>query len=295
MAIAQELDIDYLGSDFQYFDSVQINEAKRHCLEPLHVGDLEYELSGMPKDFRPAPQSGRLSLWTNLDAWGDPPSDRDYVVGVDIAMGTGASNSAMTVADRRTGEKVAEFVSSKIKPEELALYAVALCQLFAGTTKTGAFLIWEANGPGRGFGSKVLDLGYRNIYWRRDEQRLMKNPTDIPGWFSTKEGRMTLLQEYRDALHRSDFMNRSRGALDETLAYVVTDAGVMHSKAKAGPDPTGARDNHADRVIADALASKAISLLTYKPKKIGYKPPTNSFWGRRETAAVEQKETNRWG
>ncbi len=52
--IAQELDIDYLGSGDQFFSPDAIAEAVRqHAMSPIHVGDLNYDLNdGTPIDFR---------------------------------------------------------------------------------------------------------------------------------------------------------------------------------------------------------------------------------------------------
>ncbi len=51
--IAQELDIDYLGSGDQFFNPDAIARAvKEHTLHPAHVGDLSYDIhDGTPIDF----------------------------------------------------------------------------------------------------------------------------------------------------------------------------------------------------------------------------------------------------
>lgn len=256
--IAQELDIDYGASDYTYFPSPMLERHKESYVAlPIHVGDLEYERANGESPRFVANERGRLRLWVHPDALGKVADDRDYVVGVDVATGTGSSNSAISVGDRKTGEKVAEFVDPRMQPHELAVYAVALCRWFGG--KSGpAFLIWEANGPGRSFGAKVIELGYRNLYWRRAEMALSKTQTDIPGWFSTRENKEVLLGEYREALTNGTFINRSREAVEECGYYVFRQGVVIHSQSADKEDPSGARDNHGDRVIADALCWRGL-------------------------------------
>ena len=96
--------------------------------------------------------------------------------------GDESSNSVASVANRRTGEKVAEFTTSQMSPTEFARHVVALCRWFHG-----AFLIWEDNGPGGEFGKEVRDLGYRNVFYREGEKSFDRKKTGTAGWWSGKE------------------------------------------------------------------------------------------------------------
>lgn len=232
-------------------------------------------------------EKGRLRLWINPTSTGAIPSG-SYTVGADIAHGTGASNSVLSVVDNKTGEKVAEFASAHIRPDELARYAIALCYWFCG-----AFLIWEANGPGRIFGDVVIKSGYRNIYYREkgDGKSVGASYTDIPGYFSTTESRLSLLGDYRRSLKEGTFINRSRESLDESLKYVFLPNGnVQHVDSTREEDPTGARENHGDRVIADALAWKGIQR-GFKKEEPDPVVPVGSFMYRR----LERKRNKQQG
>ena len=274
--IAQELDIDYLGSGHQFFSSSAVQNAIRdHAAEPIVVGDLEYSLDNAePKKFR-EDKEGKISLWFYLDKNGNPPKDYQHkkstqfsifdpeapifgahpvVIGVDVAAGTGSSNSAFCAWDTVTHEKIVEFADPYIRPEALAYYAVALAK-WLGNAK----LIWEQNGPGRQFGARVQELMYNNIYLRSQSTTIENKATIIPGWAPTKESKLLLLGNYRDAIEGESCANRSKISLEETLEYVYgTNGGVEHSRAKNKSDPSGAGASHGDRVIADALAWKCI-------------------------------------
>ena len=89
-----------------------------------------------------------------------------FVAASGLAFPLGASPS-----DCKTGEKVGEVATSTMRPDKIADLAVALCKLFAGSSERGAFLIWEAPGPGRNFGDRVIELGYNNVYLRHAEGR----------------------------------------------------------------------------------------------------------------------------
>lgn len=197
---------------------------------------------------------GTTSLWLTLSKNDKgvfvPPVDRAFVIGCDVSAGTGNSNSTASAVDKSTGEKVMQYVNPYIRPEAFAVQVVAFGRWF-----NNAKLIWESNGPGRQFGDKIRDLKYANVHFRRREESIARKTTDIPGFASTKESKLVLFGKYSDALESSRFINRSADALNECLEYVFAqNGGVIHSQDEASEDPSGARANHGDRVVADALA-----------------------------------------
>jgi len=254
LEIAQELDIDYLASGSQFFDVEVIDQIKNtDVCDPTHRGDVVFNKETAEfKEFI-SDESGKLRLWCDL-VNGKPSIETNYSVGVDIATGTGASNSVISIADSNTGEKVGEWSDPHTDPSKLGYYAVALCHWFSGECGN-AFMTWESNGPGRIFGKTVIDLGYRYIYYKRNENSLDKKQSDIPGWQSSRDSKLTLLGEYRRALAKKEFINRHLAAISECEDYVyLAGGGVAHQASQDTEDPSGARDNHGDRVIADALA-----------------------------------------
>lgn len=262
MEIAQELDIDFLGSDYQFFDPQFIQGLiDQNCFDPLMVGNLEYDVADLEPLFFRSEEKGDLSLWIRLPGGGqthsqfDMLSGRRFAVGADVSMGTGASNSVASVVDVGTGEKVAVFKSSHIEPKKFAKLCIALAKMFQN-----AKLIWDASGStGRVFTKEVIELGYRKIYYRQSEGRIRKRMTDQPGMYLNPEDRAVLLQDYRQNLGDRVFINRSEPGMKETMQFIVQPGGkVEHSSAISSQDPTGARQAHGDEVIADALASRLI-------------------------------------
>lgn len=304
--MAQEWEIDYLGSGQQFFIADAVQESiRKFARPPMLVGDLEYDsTTAEPIRFRESPR-GRLRLWFLLDKDGNPPRNHKKILGSDVAAGTGASNSVGCGYDAVTNEKLLEYVNPYIRPEEFAKQMVAIAKWMSyeiESTDTygkrrraliGAYLIWESNGPGRQFGSRVMDLRYGNIYFRKREEAISKKVSQIPGWAATKETKLTLLGDYRAAVEKGQCVNRSKEALEECLEYIFDpQGGVSHSCESNVEDPSGARANHGDRVTADALAWRGMSERKSKPKPAGPKVPVGSLaWRMAEKKKAEPNPT----
>lgn len=279
--IAQEIDINYHGSGFPFFDGRTLERLLEKVAPPDQMGMLDYTDAGRPAgwhfDF-----NGPMRLWFT----GEPLQDRRYAVGADVSTGTGASPSTLSVVDLKTNHKVMEYASAMVDPCEFAKLAVAVARWFKGRSEDGALLIWEANGAGKIMGKEVIRLGYGNIYYSQEESKVTPRTTDIPGWHSTKNTKMLLLAEYRTALATGRFYNPSREALRECEYYVYTgDGGVIHSLGDASQDPSGAKDNHGDKVIADALASK-MTVVNPQEDRVEAEVNPGSFLYRQKNRAV---------
>ncbi len=256
MEVAQELDIDFLGSDYQFFDPVTIDVLiKKYCRPEQLRGDLEYDpITLEPLRFHEN-EKGKLLLWIQLDRDGKIRHDTRYVLGSDVSAGTGASNSVTSIVDRTTGTKVGVWRDSKTRPKEFADTSMALSKFFGN-----GHLIWDASGPtGKGFTMQVINRGYNNIYYRRDEDKIGQKQTDKPGYFLQPEAKAALLEEYRAALGAHTFINPSLQGMKESMQFVVRSGGLVeHNKSATSQDPSGARTAHGDEVIADALANKGL-------------------------------------
>jgi hypothetical protein len=290
--LAQELDIDYLGSDYNYFDAPTIRRLiQEHTRPPDVKGMIEYNSAGEFIGFNRNPK-GMLYLWLRPGPEGEMPRDRTYSVGVDVAAGTGASNSAVCIGDSTSGEQVGEFAVADWRPEELARFCVALCRwLF------DAKLIWEAPGPGREFGSMVLELGYRNIYYREpDRKKIIKTGVSyVPGWYPTKDSRLEVIGEYRRAVTDGEFKVRSAEQLEECRYFVYTKTGwVLHSGYSSSLDPTGAKENHGDRPTAGALCWHIMEPAPTQPSMRSRLIPYGSIAWRHREMERRQKLLERW-
>lgn len=272
MEIAQELDMDFLGSDFQYFDQAVLDRiVDQDVRTPAFTGELDFDVASVVPHGVIESEGGRLQMWVNPphDKARSIGTDKRYVVGADISMGTGASNSALVVCEQSSGEQVAQFVTPDIEPSEFGRYAVAVCRFF-----NGAQLIWEANGgPGRLFGMSVWECGYRDVYYQTNERSISPGVSDTPGWYSTKEKKSVVMGELRRCLKGGQFVVRSNVFAMEARKYVYLKTGdVSHSSAMTAIDPSGARQNHGDVVIAAALACKLVRSEGLSEKPVQHAP-----------------------
>ena len=289
--IAQELDIDFAGSDYQFFDTMIIDRLMEETgSNPIAVGELKYNaVTGEPEGFGDVPK-GTLRLWIYPDAQGGLPTDRRYVIGADIATGTGSSNSVLSGGDCKTGEKVAELVTPNLRPDQLATYAFALGRWFHGTDNE-AMQIWEAPGPGRNYGDRLIELGYKDIWYKKEQSG---KRSKIPGWWPTKDEKRVLYSDYRTALSTKHFINRSVDALRECKEIIFAATGwITHSRSLRTVDPSGARENHGDRPTADALLWKGMQ----KPYPVQVPVvgiPEGSMLWRREQYESKKRKALEW-
>ena len=255
-SIAQELDRDYGGSEYQIFGKDLYEIGKENLVTPYATGILHYDEDDLEPDFNET-QDGPWKLWCHRNAEGRPLSTGQYVVGCDIAAGLGgsySSNSVCFVVDRVTNEQVAEFATNTLRPEAFADLVISACRWF-----NNAYLIWEMNGPpGGAFGRQVLDRCYPNIYFRNAEGRSFKKKTKNPGWFSNDKNKLSVLSKMSSAVQSRQYVIRSDKLLEECRQYVYKDGKVVHSRSIKTQDDSAKGQSHGDRVIAAAIAWHAV-------------------------------------
>jgi len=289
--VAQELDIDFQGSDYPFFDPKFISIlSDRYCRPPDKIGFLEFDRETLePLRFREDPH-GNLFLWIPLGVDGVPARDRKFVAGSDISAGTGASNSVTSLVDQSTGEKIAVYRTPKTRPNPFAEASIALGKFF-----NKALMIWDASGPtGKVFTQRVVGAGYGRIYYRRNEKRVTRQITDEPGYFLNPTAKETLLEDYRDALTDRKFINRSEQGMAECLQFIRKPGGaVEHSASANAQDPSGARTAHGDEVIADALACLGVSEHAIVAKAEEPDVPVGSLAWRMQRTRNAERESSR--
>jgi len=301
-SVAQEYDRDYGGSVARFFNAPMIDRLiVEGTKPPKYVGDLQFESTALSRAKFVPNTTGSLKIWCHLMQDQYPAKTTEYVIGADVALGQGGtmtSNSVLTVVDRMSGTKVAEFASPVTPPEALANYAIALACFFAGRSGQ-AFLIWEDNGAGSMFRNRVFETTFRNFYYRAVTDETSRRRSKKPGWTTQRKSKRELLGAYAYALGEGLFINPSRIALSECKEYMIMANGrIEHVAAENTDDPTGAGENHGDRVIADALANwvlyearegrrEAPTPLEVRKDRV---PPTSILAIRNEMRAKDQKK-----
>ncbi len=287
-AVAMNLDIDAGGSVAQFFNPLTIRALRNeYACEPFWEGHLSYDRdTGKAPVLVPA-KGGPLKFWLHPDHHGQLPSGR-YGAGADLSTGIGSTNSVVSIISADTCEKVGEYATANILPENFAGLVSALLWMFKNEYGEPPRFAWENAGPGLVFGKRLLELGYRAIHYREAHQTLAGGKvSDRPGWYPSPEQKRMLLEDYRAALEARTLINHSDVSLEECLPYRYTASNnVEHPKDLPGDDVTGARVNHGDRVIADALAWKMVQYLGARGAQAEPEPPTHpgTFAGRKRMA-----------
>lgn len=312
---AQNLDMNPVGSGDMVFDDSVLQQIRTDlCRKPNYKGEIEYkyfsEYRGESKyveisEIQFVKDSGkcRLSWWGELLEDNRPNQTHNYVIGCDIALGTGASNSVISVFDVNTCEKVGSWVCAFTSPVNFANQVYAILKWIGGAAVP--FLIWESNGgQGGAFARQLFNLGYGFYYKRRDEKKASRSRTNNPGWHNSAQTKIDLLISFRESLSWTfktsvefhKFIIYDEAAVGEYEQYIFDKTGRPNPAATA-EEEGGAKAAHGDRVIADALCDlgrkeQPAALLT-QPKVIQF----NSAEYRRmlyEQRQSDESNESRW-
>jgi hypothetical protein len=199
---------------------------------------------------------GPWRMWVETTN-GRPAQDRKYAIAADLGAGVGSSNTVISVGDVGSRRKIAEFVSSRITPDEAARLAIAAALWFGGS---GIPIVnFEVNGStGELFYQEMVRLQYPNL-WRTKigGARADANHSTSElhyGWRSSERAKHELLGHYRTALYSDRIINPSEKALDECRMFRIDKFGRLVNDQRANdPIEELARVPHGDRVIADAI------------------------------------------
>lgn len=299
-AIAMDLDIDPRGSVSQYYDRALIGQlrAQYACL-PFWEGDLIFDReTAKPQELRKT-KGGLIKLWCHLDAHGRPPI-ADYAAGLDISTGEGATPSCLSIANRTTGEKLLQVVTSFMRPELFAAFSMALFRLFVDAEGNGPYVAWENVGPGIPFGKDLYErFGYRRVLWKRDETKAHDLDNLTPntyGWFPSNPNIRLLHDAYQRALRERTFLNRSDEALAQCLEWKFDEkkqAPVFGRARRTGlEDISESQINHGDVVVADALCNKMCdSQVVRQQRKEESIPLLSLAWRKKLWEQKEREES----
>lgn len=260
--VAQELDINPTGSSSLFFSDVLINNLiLRFSRSPTWSGHIKAIHDGDEASYefveeRDEPDTAPYKLWVNPDHFNRLPV-AVYKVAADVSYGTGRTNSCVTILNADSDERVGEYVSPHIYPEDLAPLVVMLCRMLVDGEGRPAELIWETQGPGRRFGIEVQKLGFNRIYYNDNSMGYFDHSEKkIPGWNAETKAKILVLDFLQSCLRNGEFFNFSEPGLKELLKFIWAPDGkkVYHTGSVNKDDPSGAGENHGDRGMADALA-----------------------------------------
>jgi hypothetical protein len=261
--IAQEIQISYLGTGDPFFRNDQLAEIRmRHGSDPIAQGELFdfmpdqhlYEEQGKlifnDRDAR----RDKAKIWFNPVPGKSVPQNTTYTMAADIASGNGGgSDSSLSVADDRTKEKVFEYRSNGITPEDFARLVVAVYRWFS--TKEGApYLAWDQGGPGGPFGTKVMEYPEIDVFYHKKKDERGAKPGRRPGMPSNKEIKKALFSHYRDELFYGEFITHSIESYNQAQQFVHDGhGGIVHQASQSAEEKSDAGVQHGDVTTSEVI------------------------------------------
>lgn len=212
--VAQELDMDFLGSGDQVLSEEYIKEAEKSCRPPLRIEGFD----------------------NNLWVWSDPQPDREYLISADVARGDGTDYSACHVIDLKDNEQVAEY-KGKLPPD---LFSQLLMEL--GYRYNEALLVPEANSIGYATCLKIQEEEYPNLHYsfkgvqnvnnrKKMERIFAKADQTVPGFQTTVKTRTLVVAQLEQDIRTSNIKLRSTRTISELRTFIYRNGRpeAMHS------------------------------------------------------------------
>jgi hypothetical protein len=247
--IAQELDIDFLGSSERFADDeVMLRVRDTFCEEPQTRGRLAIDSEDQTARWVNQ-ENGPFLIWSHLERNDRPPMGV-YSIGVDISAGTGgaySSESAIVVWNSVTREQVASFATNTERPEPFADFVVGVCKWFHN-----AYMVPEVNGPlGTTFMNRVKELGYWNVYVREVKDVFHTEKTKKIGYYSTDAG-AEILGRLQEAMAKNQCKVRDKRIIDQFLEYEWKAGRLVHAGSQSSEGESDKGKTHGDIAIASA-------------------------------------------
>lgn len=225
----------FIATGCPVFDVKALDKALRVAPEPVKVGRvLDVNDKGEHRaKFQTQPR-GYLKIW-------EPPEEgREYVIGIDVALGVKDGDySVMEVIRRDTKEQVAEW-HGHIDPDLLGAEAV-----FLGRYYNLALLAPEVNNHGIATVNAIRRYRYPKLYRRVKDTQVEDRTTNTYGWQTTQITKPKIISMLTRLIRESATKIKSKAALSECLTYIVSEDG-RKTEAQVGC--------HDDRVMALAIA-----------------------------------------
>lgn len=193
-----------------------------------------------------------IKTYEGLKIYKKHDPEHSYQIGIDSAEGvdsteeslrkTPKDNGVIVIWDKTTDEEVAQF-SAKIAPRVLAQKAVHFASLYGNP-----LIVPEMNSMGLALIDKLQDLGYDNIYRRKEYDRVLKKNMKKIGFRTTAASKMLLISHFEELCRLREPHVYTKETVEELKTFVYTDV----AKKKGA----GAQEGfHDDRVMATLLAA----------------------------------------
>ncbi len=223
--------------DDEWFDTETRNMSKKQIAQELMC---DFAASG--DTFLSAPDLEGMAIrikqpierWgpdMNVWVWKYSLSDHKYVISADVSRGDAADYSTFHVLDITTAEQVAEY-KGKIPPDQ---FAVLLAE--AGKRYESALICPENNTYGYAVIMKLVELGYTNLYYKNEKDKLSAlytGNTQISkiGFTTNAQSRGQILTKFEEVLRNNAVTFYSARLIDELKTFVWKGQKAQAQKGK---------------------------------------------------------------
>ena len=237
MEVAQELDIDYVGSGNPVFDGKAMDALRFYLDQPDEpVGWYRPDVvSDVLRRFE-----GDPGAWEGyLVVYEEPQGSRRYCLGVDVVEGVADGDYAVIVVYDRVTKSVSAAYWSKLD-EVLLSKVVWMVSRHYGDPWVGI----ETTGPGLATFDLCVELGMANLFMAPRFDVINGGVTYKKGWRTDANSRNELVSGIREWLIGRTGRPRSHRLIGECMSFVRGRTGKP--QAKAG--------THDDMVMAFGIA-----------------------------------------
>ena len=184
-----------------------------------------------------------------------PRVGTQYVAGVDVGEGVGLDYSSLTIVGKQglQSEVVAKIYTNKVGTAEFAYDVNELCKEYRNP-----LLCLDNIGIGRAVSDKLLELGYPNLYYAKQEK---------VGWALTHPNKRELVVKLVESINDGSLITRFKPQIKELMEY---------QWVNGYPEPTG--KTHGDTVISLMLANEMLKYVGSPRKATCYVDGVN-IWG----------------
>jgi hypothetical protein len=262
--IATNLDGNAIGSGDMVFHSGTLNQMLcDYVKEPDKTGEVIYNINDNKVENIKFIEGGHRRLkWWGVLGGVRPLQNHNYVMGCDISLGQGQSNSVCSIFDVDERKKVGIWADSNTLPSAFAEQVYAIGKWVGGMSGV-PLLNFESNGIGQVFLKRLKEIGYEFICKSITTVKGFNEKKTVLGWVSNQNSKLQLLSNYNAAmtacfqpnLDAKKFINPDEESIREAEDYIFNGSQITPSKCIE--DTGGAKMTHGDKVIADALCNLA--------------------------------------
>jgi hypothetical protein len=196
IAIAQELDIDYVASGSPAFSMEYVKKIQRMTEAQLY-GKKVRRVNINGGVVTPTSE-GRIHLFRL------PDPECQYTIGADPAEGVALGDYSAGVVLNRNTMSIDAMYHARTSPDHFAYDLMTLGYLYGGRDKDeGAVLAIENNSIGVATVLKADEEDYPNLYYHVNEHLATKNVTKQMGWKTTRTTKKILVGEVEGYLYNA--------------------------------------------------------------------------------------------